>query len=139
MCNSYKIIYTTELRPYAELRKHGSHKLFRMKLIQKYYDRFVQIAKPAAISRDHQRKELARLVRHAPLIEHEIRLRLNEQLHYCVLCSISNRIARKANIRKPLQNLSMNSILAEKRQQRSSKSGLGCGLCNMFICKKISC
>ena len=137
--NSYKIINTTELRPYTELRKHGSHKLFRMELIQELYDHSERIAKPFPGLHDHKRKELTQLVRHAPAIEHGIRVQLSEKLHYCLSCQISSRIARKASVRKPLQNLSTNSIRAEQRRQRPAKSSLGCELCRMFICKKISC
>ena len=137
--NSYKIINTTELRPYAELRKHGSHKLFRMDLIQELYDNSVRIAQPSGGLQDHKRKELARLVRHAPAVEHGKRVHLSEQLHYCISCSIGSRIARKATVRKPLQNLSLNSVRAEQRRQRPSKTSLGCGLCAMFICKEKSC
>ena len=136
--NSYKIIYTTELRPYAELRKHGSHKLFRMDLIQELYDYSTRVASPGG-SKNYRKKELAQLVRCAPPIEHGIRTQLSEGQHYCVPCSIGYRIARKTTVRKPLQELSMNSILAENRRQRSFKTSLGCKLCRMFICKSITC
>ena len=137
--NSYKIINIIELRSYTKLRKHDSHKLFRMKLIQKLYDHFERIAKFFSDLHDHKRKELTQLVRHASAIEHDIRVQLSEKLHYCLSCQISSRIARKASVRKPLQNLSTNSIRAEQRRQRPAKSSLGCELCRMFICKKISC
>ena len=137
--NSYKIINTTELRPYAELRKHGSHRLFRMELIQELYDNSERIAQSSGGLQDHKKKELTRLVRHAPPIEHGIRVQLSTKLHYCVPCSIGSRIARKTIVRKPLQNLSLNSVRAEQRRQRPSKSSLGCKLCSMFICKKLGC
>ena len=139
LVNSYKIINTTELRPYAELRKHESHQRFRMNLIQKLYDHSERITNPPEGVQPHTKKELTRLVRHAPPIEHGIRVQLSNQLHYCVPCSISSRIARKANVRKPLQNLSMNSVRAEQQRQRPPKTGLDCELCRMFICKKFSC
>ena len=44
--NSYKIINIIELRLYVKLRKHKSHKLFRIKLIQKLYNNFVRISSP---------------------------------------------------------------------------------------------
>ena len=137
--NSYKIINTTELRPYAELRKHGSHKLFRMDLVQELYDHSTRVASPPGGFKGYKKKELAQLVRCAPPVEHGIRVQLSEGLHYCVPCSIGHRIARKTTVRKPLEQLSMNSILAEKRRQRSPLTSLGCKLCRMFICKSITC
>ena len=137
--NSYKILNTTDLRPYAEVRKHGSHRLFRMKLIQKLYDFSVRIAKPSEGLQHYKRKELTQLVRHASPEKHEKRVQLSETWHYCVPCSIAGRIARKLSVKKALQNLSFNSLKAEQRRQRPSKSGLGCELCAMFICKKTSC
>ena len=139
MCNNYKIINIIESRSYAKLRKHDFHWLFRMKLIQKLYARFVRIAKSIAISQNYKRKKLIRLIRHVFSIKHEIRVRLSEQLHYCVSCSISSQIARKTNVQKFLQNLSMNSILTKKRRQKFFKIDLDCELCVMFICKEISC
>ena len=139
MVDSYKIINTTELRRYAELRKHGSHRLFRMDLIQKLYDHSTRMTSSLWGLKDYKRKELAQLVRCASPIEHGIRVQLSESTHYCVPCSIGHRIARKTSVRKPLQELFMNSILAKKRRQRSSKISLGCKLCRMFICKSIMC
>ena len=137
--NSYKIINIIELRPYAELRKHGFHRLFRMKLIQELYDYSTRVASPPGGFKDYKKKKLARLVRCAFSEEHGIRVKLSEDKHYCVPCSIDHRIAQKTTVRKPLQKLSLNNILADKRRQRSPKSSLSCRLCRMYICKSITC
>ena len=110
-----------------------------MKLIQKLYDNSARVASPPEDFKDYKRKKLTQLVRCAPSMKHGIRVQLSEDTHYCVPCSINHRIARKTSVRKPLQDLSMNSILAEKRRQRSPKTSLGCRLCRMFICKSITC
>ena len=139
--NSYKIINITKLRPYAKLRKHDSHRLFRMELIQKLYDYFERIAKSFSGFQvhDHKRKKLTQLIKHASAAEYDILVQLSEKMHYCVPCQLNNRIARKKSVRKFLQHLSTNSIRVEQRRQRLAKSGLSCELCRMFICKKISC
>ena len=137
--NSYKIINTIELRLYAEFRKHGSHRLFRMELIQELYDYFTRIASLFEGFKHYKKQKLAQLVRRVPSIEHGIRVQLSENRHYCVLCLISHRNARKITARKPLENLSLNSILAEKRRQRCFLTSLGCRLCRMYICKSITC
>ena len=115
--NSYKIINTIDLRPYAKLRKHSSHRLFRMKLIQKLYNFSVRIAKLLEDLQHYTRKKLIQLIRYIPSEKHEKRVQLNETWHYCVPCSIADRIARKLNIKKPLQNLSLNNLKVEQRRQ----------------------
>ena len=137
--NSYKIINITELRPYAKLRKHDSHRLFRIKLIQELYDHFTRIASSPEGFKNYKSKKLAQLVRCAPPIEHGIRVQLNKVKRYCVPCSINHRIAQKVSVRKPLKKLSMNTILTKKRRYRSPKTNSGCKLCRMIICKSITC
>ena len=139
VCNSYKIVNTTEQRPYCELRKHEAHKGFRMELVKALYERFERLATPSDGLRAPKREELARLVRHAPEVEHKHRIKLNGGPYYCIPCSISSRKSRELTSRKPLQNLSTNSTVAERRRHRPPRSFHECQLCKIVICKKPSC
>ena len=137
--NSYKIINIIELRSYTKLRKHGFHRLFRMKLIQELYDHFTRIASSFENFKNYKSKKLTQLIRCAPSIKHNIRVQLNKIRRYCVLCSINYRIAQKVNLRKFLEKLFMNTILTKKRRYRSLKINSNCKLCRMIICKNITC
>ena len=137
--NSYKIINIIELRSYAKLRKHDSHKLFRIKLIQKLYDYSTRVVSSLEDFKNYKKKKLIRLIRCASSEEHDLRVKLSENTHYCVSCSINHRIVQKIIVRKFLQKFFLNNILTNKRRQRFFKFNLNCKLCRMYICKSITC
>ena len=137
--NNYKIINIIDFRLYTKFRKHNSYWLFRIKLIQKLYDFFVRIAKSFKNLQHYTQKKLIQLIRYIFSKKHKKRVQLNEIWHYCILCSIINRIVQKLNIKKSLQNLFLNSFKAKQQRQQFFKSNLGYELYVMFICKKISC
>ena len=137
--NSYKIINIIDFRLYTKLRKHNSHRLFRIKLIQKLYNFSVRITKSFESLQHYIQKKLIQLIRYALSEKYKKRVQLNKTWHYCVSCSIVDRIIRKLNVKKFLQNLFLNNFKIEQRRQRPSKNSLSCELCAMFIYKKISC
>ena len=137
--NSYKILNTTEQRPYAELRKHAQHKAFRMELAKTLYERSERLNQPPGGLHEFKRRELAQLVHKAPPIEHGTRVRIPGVKRYCIPCSIGSRGVQNPRIRKPLQELSLYSTRAERRRSRPPRSFYGCQLCAMAICKKKSC
>ena len=137
--NSYKILNITEQRLYAKLRKHATHKVFRMKLVKILYERSKRLNQSLDGLHVFKRRTLAQLVHHAPSIKHEFRVRLVGEFGYCISCSIGSRGVRNPRIRKSLQDFSLNNTVAERRRHRFSRSFYGCELCSMSICKKKSC
>ena len=70
---------------------------------------------------------------------------MGEKAKYCVVCSNAGRLVPKpAQIRKPLQELSRNSVRPSspanrKRRQRAPRGIHGCKLCGIHICNHIAC
>ena len=115
--SSYKIANTTSDRPYAESRKHGAHKRFRMKLAAALFERSERLTKPCGDIRTRKVKELALFVRKAPRIEHGRRVKLQGPKRYCKPCEIESRVAPKTMIRIPLQELKNTSLIDNQRRQ----------------------
>lgn len=63
----------------------------------------------------------------------------------CVVClNAGRRTSKTAQIRKPLQELSVNSVRPpdldkRKRRERAPRTRYGCKLCGIYICNHIAC
>lgn len=70
---------------------------------------------------------------------------MGDKAKYCVVYLNAGRgVSKPAQVRKPLQELSGNSVrpsdLANrKRRQRAPRGIYGCQLCGIYICNHIRC
>ena len=118
-----------------------SQREFRIKLASQLFEHSERISgQPTSI-----KTSLSSRVHPAPAREHNRLERMGEKAKYCVVCSNTGRVVPKpAQIRKPLQELSRNSVRPSspanrKRRQRAPRGIHGCKLCGIHICNHIAC
>ena len=89
--------------------------------------------------------EMSSQVHPAAARDHGRLERMGDKAKYCVVCLKAGRgVPKPAQIRKPLQELSTNSVrpsdLANRMRRRRAPRGIyGCKLCGIHICNHIAC
>ena len=126
-------------RFYVELKKHNAHKRFKMNLTFELFARFERLTKSFEDMHAFKVKKLARLIKHVFEIEHDNRVLLAKSTRYCVSCSLVDREVKRLDIRKSLQELSINNMVAKQRRYKISRDSYECKLCNIAICKRKDC
>ena len=138
--NSYKIANTTEQRPYAELRKHSAHKMFRLDLVTGLFEHSERLTDPRGAKPGPRITKLVQKVNQAAIREHGIIQQLSLIAKPCTPCVTAGRKAiNQIRSRKPLQELSNNSRVSNERRRRAPRSRYGCMLCDIRTCNNNSC
>ena len=138
--NCYKI-HKRIPRRRTESWNQYSQREFRVKLAGQLFD----LSERTSGSPTSIKTSLSSRVHPAPARDHDRLERMGEKAKYCVVCSDAGRgVSKPAQIRKPLQELSENSVrpsdLANrKRRQRAPRGIYGCKLCGIHICNHIGC
>ena len=139
VCNCFKIATTTSQKLYTELRSNIKHKLFNMKLINELYKNSERLHTFEWFRRDVKSNKLSLLVHNVSAHEHEKLVRLGNDSKPCEACNNANRVVEKDFKRKPLNELSNNSMTGGKRRKRVSRSIHGCGLWRIHLCSTERC
>ena len=132
--NAYKISYCTPERPNAEPWEHLSHRRFRTRLAGQLFSHSERLGAPF-----QSREDLSKHVHSAREPDHGFPIRMKGTKKTCIACLCDGRISRDCSTRKPLAELSTNSIRVQKRRERAPRSSFGCGLCGIYLCNKLRC
>ena len=132
--NAYKIAHCTPERPNGEPWEHLSHKRFRTRLASQLFSHSQRIGKPF-----QRREALSKYVYAAKESDHGHIVNMRNKSRYCVVCTHTKRHSGNKPARKPLGDLSTNSIRVSQRRDRPPRSIYGCALCNIHICRNQRC
>ena len=66
-------------------------------------------------------------------------IRMKSPKKACIACLYAGRICQNSSTRKPVAELSTNSIRVQKRRERAPRTTCGCGLCGIYLCNKMRC
>ena len=138
--NCYKIHRCTPER-LNQPRIQYSQREFRVRLANQLFELSERIGGYAIPIR----ASLASRVHPASRRDHDILERMGDGVKVCVPCLLAGRVVPKpAQIRKPLQELSANSVRPadsanRKRRRRTPRGIHGCKLCGIYICNYIAC
>ena len=138
--NCYKIHHCMPRRRKKSWIQY-SQREFRARLASQLFERSERTSgRPVPV-----KASLASRVHPASRRDHGRLERMGDGVKACVPCLLAGRgVAKPAQIRKPLQELSTNSVrpsdLANrKRRQRAPRGIYGCKLCGIHICNHIAC
>ena len=139
--NSYKIAHCTPERPYAESWKHHSHREFRVKLASQLFEYSERLTgMPTSV-----KQSLSSQVHPAASRDHGHLERMGDKAKSCRVCLYAGRkVAKLAKIRKPLSELSTNTVKTSRLDKRirplqTPRGIFGCKLCGIYICNHIAC
>ena len=137
--NSYKIAYYKPgrvQRVQKTFQETYGHREFRIQLATELFEHSERPrGKPSTI-----KHSLSTRVHPAAAIDHSRIERMGEKPQACVPCLCAGRKVAPARPRKPLLELSNNSVMAKgKRRERVSRSLFGCKLCGIYICNHYGC
>ena len=139
--NSYKIHHCIPKRLQNKLFHHHTQREFRVRLASQLFKESERLTgNPSSI-----RASLSSRIHPAFGRDHGWLECMGDGVKACVPCLIAGRkVPKPAKIRKPLQELSQNSVrpsdLANrKRRQRAPRGIHGCKLCGIHICNHIAC
>lgn len=140
--NSYKIAhYNVPKRVQKASWNSQGHREFRIQLATQLFEHSERISGIPSTPK----VSLSARVHPAAGREHGHLNRMGDKAKYCVPCSYAGRvIPTSGKIRKPLLELSVNSVRPRdldkrKRRQRPPRGIHGCKLCNMYICNHLAC
>ena len=137
--NCYKIANTTEERSYAKLRKHSAHKRFREDLVTDLFENSERLIKPRGFKLE-PRSRLVDVVIQASRHEHDIIQVLSDKHQDCTVCSKTGcKDVRRRRVTKPLQELSINSVIDKQRRKHVPRTRYGCRLCGIRLCNNGRC
>ena len=135
--NAYKITHCLPEEPYE-----GSHRAFRIQLASQLLEHSERLtgmpSRPPKVS-------LSSRVHPAAARDHGRLERMGNKAKACVVCSyLGRKVEKPAEIRKPLQELSVNTVKTSrldirKRPQQTPRGLFGCKLCGIAICNHIRC
>ena len=138
--NCYKIHYCMPRRRNKSWIQY-SQREFRVRLASQLFECSKRMTgQPTTI-----KTSLASQVHPAAARDHGRLERMGDKAKYCVVCLKAGRgVPKPAQIRKPLQELSTNSVrpsdLANRMRRRRAPRGIyGCKLCGVYICNHIAC
>ena len=137
--NAYLQAHSTPNRPWAEHWTHWTHRSFRTRLVNQLFDQSERLQKSA-----HAPQSLQELVHRAAPRDHGCLQKLGNIPRICVPCrNASRKTSRAQPIRKPLEELSVNTVkttkIDRKRPERIPRTRYGCKLCQMYICYHKRC
>ena len=118
-----------------------SQREFRTKLASQLFEHSERICGQPTFSR----VSLSSRLHPAAARDHGRLERMGDKAKYCVVCLNAGRgVPKPAQIRKPLQELSANSVRpsdpANRMRRRRAPRGIyGCKLCGIHICNHIAC
>ena len=132
--NSYKLHRDTS-------KSHQSQREFRIRLVIQLFENSKRLyEKPSAVKSSLFLRVYSISKREYGKLE-----RIRDKAKYYVLCLYAGRkVSNSAKMRKPLRELSINSIISRqldkgKRRERASRGIYGCKLCGIHICNHIAC
>ena len=139
--NSYKIAhYVPERVDKASWESH-SHREFRIQLASQLFEHSERLSgRPSTL-----KHSLSARVYPAAAIDHGRLERIGTKPQACVVYLYTGRKVPPARPRKPLLELSHNSVTKphnidkRQRRQRVSRGIFGCKLCGIYICNHIGC
>ena len=134
--NSYKIAHYKPERVKKLFRETHGHREFRIQLATQLFEHSERLpGKPPLL-----KHSLSARVHPAAAIDHGRIYRMGGKPQACVPCLCAGRKVAPARPRKPLLELSNNSVMAKgKRRERVSRSLFGCKLCGIYICNHFAC
>ena len=137
--NAYLQAHSTPDRLQAEHWTHQTHRSFRTRLINQLFDQSERLQKSA-----HTAQSLEELVHRTAPRDHGYLQKLGNIPCNCVPCrNAGRRTSRLQPIRKPLEELSVNTVMVvrkqRKRRERIPRTRQGCKLCQMYICDHKRC
>ena len=139
--NSYKIAHCKPEKVQKASWESLGHREFRIQLASqlfKHSERFS--ARPSTT-----KHSLSTQVYPAPVRDHGYLERMGNKAKRCVVCLHAGRkVPKPAKIRKPLLDLSINTVRTLNRDKRTRPQQVprgiyGCKLCNIAICNHIAC
>ena len=129
--NSYKVAH---YRPNGVQQSHN-HREFRIQLASQLFDHSERLSGKASTIKH----SLSARVYPAAAIDHGRLQYIGGKPQACVPCLCVGRKVAPARPRKPLSELSNNSIRDRRRRERVSRSLFGCKLCGIYICNHMGC
>ena len=132
--NAYKIAHCTLERPNSEPWKHLSHRKFRNRLASQLFEHSERLGTPF-----QPRGVLTKHVHPARESDHGHIIKMSGKSKHCMACVCQKRGSKNHSARKPLSELSANSIRASQRRDRPPYSQYGCALCGIHLCRNLRC
>ena len=138
--NCYKIHHCIP-KDSNQPRNHHSQRAFRTRLAIQLFERSERLSGPPTSIK----ASLSTRVHPAAAYDHGRLERLGNKAKACVICSNAGRkVMKMAKIRKPLAELSVNTVktsnqVKRKRPQQTPRGIFGCRLCKIYICNHIAC
>lgn len=139
--NSYLLHHCVPKQSNNQPRNHYSQREFRVKLASQLFEFSERLCgRPSSA-----KIPLATRVHAAAPRDHGYLEHIGDGVKACVPCLLAGRKASKlAKIRKPLLELSANSVRPRgldkgKRRERAPRGLLGCRLCGIYICNHMGC
>ena len=134
--NSYKVAH---YKPKGVQKSHN-HREFRMQLASQLFEHSERLSGKAYIIKH----SLAARVHPAAAIDHGRLERIGNKPQACVPCLCAGRKVPPTRPRKPLSELSNNSVRPNnagkrRRRERVSRSLFGCKLCGIYMYNHIGC
>ena len=135
--NIYKIAHCLSKEPYK-----GSHRAFRVQLASQLFEDSERLTGAAVRP---PRLSLSSRVHPAAARDHGRLERMGNKAKACVVYSyVGRKVEKPAEIRKPLMELSVNTVKTSrldirKRPQQTPRGLFGCKLCGIAICNHIRC
>ena len=118
-----------------------SQREFRARLVNQLFEHSERLSgKPSLI-----RASLSSRVHPAVDRDHGGLERMDRKSKNCVIClAVGRKVSKSRSIRKPLSNLSANTVrprdsYQRKRRERVPRTIFGCRLCNIYIYNHIVC
>ena len=138
--NSYKIAYYKPRRVKKASWDSYNYREFRIQLASQLFEHSERLSGKASIIK----YSLAARVHLAAAIDYSKLERIGNKPQACVPCLCAGRKVAPTRPRKPLSELSNNSIrpndmAKRRRRERVLRSLFGCKLCGIYICNHILC
>ena len=135
VCNAYKLINTSHMKPYTDQWDTVSHKRFRMELANQLFEASAKVARQKPLE-----KALDRKVRYLPHRHHQNIVRLAGDKKNCASCVEAGRHTVQGTKRKPFDELSSNTTKrTNQRPAQYPRSVYGCDYCHTHLCQYGTC
>ena len=145
MTNYFKIAHCTSDNPWGKPKDHEAYRQFYEAVYLGLFKHSERLKPPStpALKKLSERKKLSDWVHPASAFEHGDWEVLGTKHKECLACKYAHRRVSPGTtrqpIRKPLGELSNNTILSKKRRDQVPRTRYGRKLCNIHLCQHKIC